>query len=832
MIKVNPFYIGLVFLVFIAVPSALAEDSVNDTTSIDKPKFYKEIEPDIHIDFSNDLHWTGLSTDSDYWQIRNGEGHFFLHAYVTQLNSATYDLNPLLDSNVGSEWVLRYKLAIDDYQQATSAKWSELLIGLSDTNGSGAVVQWGLGAGFLNGANIKFTNLMYDYGTYNNWHCCPMKGELTDQRSLPGKNKIFWVEYVMEEDVLTVRLFEDNEYNRLIEQKSVNGWIPNDIRFLRIFPLVEDNTVNGYVYGRIDDIKFYNHETTVYQIDKMPLPKELEPKTMDEMLRSVLGDDYVESKPESEFSTDVPEWLKDTVTMWTSGKIKDNEFYTTIKHLVENDRMLIEELEYAHSLDLDYKPQTISLPKDIGCTYCLSEDFITLKWELPDHITDKGSSAVVNIKSPDGKTIKLTSHNERQIVFRVTSEFPVGLYEIEVSYGMDKFNISPILVTDQAIPKIPFWVKYNSQKWADGDLPESEFVDSLKVLIQNQKIVLDPEIFVKEDTFVITPEEMLEKLFPTQDEIDEIDPSIWEYVITDETFTLSNMNHVGVQKILQDRTRLFDPIYNKYEVPFTMMQIFQFASNDLAKEFLEQQIWAKNVLHHGTISDDEISYSDYKYTKIFEQADMSGTSDVTGDCLYYMTVNTGGVVMDEAHFVQCVLNEKIIQVYLYEDYTSVDENFAFELMDIILRKINDTSRIESVKNILKLDNINTPTLPSSSPSTQPTPPPSNAESSSTSKPETADPEISGSTVGIQNFSCINNDFGVVSMKGQFINGKSSYEKVAVNIVIEAYDGSVLAQGMDYILMVNQFETRDLEGYVEIDEPYHKCIATIDWDKSI
>ena len=153
-------------------------------------------------------------------------------------------------------------------------------------------------------------------------------------------------------------------------------------------------------------------------------------------------------------------------------------------------------------------------------------------------------------------------------------------------------------------------------------------------------------------------------------------------------------------------------------------------------------------------------------------------------------------------------------------------------MDIILRKINDTSRIESVKNILKLDNINTPTLPSSSPPTQPTPAPSNAESPSTSKPETADPEISGSRVGIQNFSCINDDFGAVSMKGQFINGKSSYEKVAVNIVIEAYDGSVLAQGMDYVLMVNQFETRDLEGYVEIDEPYHKCIATIDWDKSI
>ena len=50
---------------------------------------------------------------------------------------------------------------------------------------------------FLNGANLKFTNLMYGYGTYNEWHCCPIKGQLQKESSLPGSDKTFWIEYTL-----------------------------------------------------------------------------------------------------------------------------------------------------------------------------------------------------------------------------------------------------------------------------------------------------------------------------------------------------------------------------------------------------------------------------------------------------------------------------------------------------------------------------------------------------------------------------------------------------------------------------------------------------------
>ena len=78
-------------------------DDEQSSSDIEKPKYYKIIEPDIHIDFSDDSHWKGLSTSSDYWQIRDGEGHFMLHSGNGQLDSATYDLAPFLESEIGED---------------------------------------------------------------------------------------------------------------------------------------------------------------------------------------------------------------------------------------------------------------------------------------------------------------------------------------------------------------------------------------------------------------------------------------------------------------------------------------------------------------------------------------------------------------------------------------------------------------------------------------------------------------------------------------------------------------------------------------------------------
>ena len=802
-------------------------DDEQNSLDPEKPKFYKIIDPDVHIDFSDDSHWEGLSTNSDYWQIRDGEGYFMLYSGNQQLNSATYDLLPFLEYEVGEEWILRYKITLDNYDQGNNSKWSELLIGLHDQSENGLNIQWGVGLGFLNGANLKFTNLMYGYGTYNEWHCCPMKGQLQDERSLPGPNQTLWVEYVKGNEILTVRIFDDENFENLIEQKTVSGWSIDGLRFLKISPLVEDSSVNGSLSGRIDDIKFYNNETTVYQSDKAPMPEVLKPKTMDELLKESLGEHYVEPLPEYVYTTPISSGFEDIVSSWSTGIISDDEFYSILKPLVINERMLVEELSraYGQKLDLTYKPQTIKIPVGGKCSSCTVEDFVHIKWKTPDGLPEN-ASVIVDIIDPLGKHTKLTTSSTTGVIFRITNEFHSGLYEISVTYANKKFNVSPLLLVDEAIPKIPFWIKHNSEKWANGDLPESEFVDSLIFLIQNGQITFNHDIFVKKESeIIITPQEVLEEFFPTQDEITKISPKIpppiWEYLVTSDALRLVNMDFVSVQKILEDKTRYYDPIYGKYDVPFTMMQIYQFDSNEVAKEFIEEQIWTNNVLVEGTISGDELDYQDYRYNRIFENSDMNGTSETTGDCLYNMTLNSSNMTLDETHFLQCVLDEKIIQIYVSEDYHAVDKKFSFALMDIILKKINDTTKIQFVGNVLTFDNI---LDEQQSPSQQ------SSDNSAKNDPEN-DPEIFGSSIGINNFVCKKDDFGTINMAGKFINGENSFEKVKIDITIESYDGEILAFGYDYVLKINSHETRAIDGYAFVDEPFHKCFATVDWDNS-
>ena len=70
----------------------------------------------------------------------------------------------------------------------------------------------------------------------------------------------------------------------------------------------------------------------------------------------------------------------------------------------------------------------------------------------------------------------------------------------------------------------------------------------------------------------------------------------------------------SVGKILYDDSRPYDPIYNQNQVPYILMELYQYNSNEDARSFVDK---------YPRI-----------YNEFFEQSDMSGTSDETGDCMY------------------------------------------------------------------------------------------------------------------------------------------------------------------------------------------------------
>ena len=130
----------------------------------------------------------------------------------------------------------------------------------------GDATQWGLGTGFMTGVDMTRTMLMYDLGFYLQWHSEPNKGEFESEKTLAGDNRTLWVEYRKMKSFLTVSIFDNENFERetLIERQYTEGWANADeLRYLRIFPIIETNTSDGIITGTIDDIEFYNNKRWV-----------------------------------------------------------------------------------------------------------------------------------------------------------------------------------------------------------------------------------------------------------------------------------------------------------------------------------------------------------------------------------------------------------------------------------------------------------------------------------------------------------------------------------------------------------------------------------------
>ena len=57
---------------------------------------------------------------------------------------------------------------------------------------------------------------------------------------------------------LTVSIFDDSSFERetLIEKQHTEGWANvDDLKYFRLFPLIETNTSDGVITGNIDDIE-------------------------------------------------------------------------------------------------------------------------------------------------------------------------------------------------------------------------------------------------------------------------------------------------------------------------------------------------------------------------------------------------------------------------------------------------------------------------------------------------------------------------------------------------------------------------------------------------
>jgi hypothetical protein len=76
--------------------------------------------------------------------------------------------------------------------------------------------------------------------------------------------------------------------------------------------------------------------------------------------------------------------------------------------------------------------------------------------------------------------------------------------------------------------------------------------------------------------------------------------------------------------------------------------------------------------------------------------------------------------------------------------------------------------------------------------------------------------------GIQNFSCIKDEFGLVTISGEFNNNQIKKDKVVVEILFLNNEQDIILKNTANLLDIDEFETKRFLGNTKIDKSFLTC----------
>jgi len=80
--------------------------------------------------------------------------------------------------------------------------------------------------------------------------------------------------------------------------------------------------------------------------------------------------------------------------------------------------------------------------------------------------------------------------------------------------------------------------------------------------------------------------------------------------------------------------------------------------------------------------------------------------------------------------------------------------------------------------------------------------------------------------GIQNFSCIKDEFALITISGQFNNDKIKKDKVSLEIMFLDHENNVILKNTANLLEIKEFETKRFLGNLKINEKFSTCTIKI------
>ena len=301
----------------------------------------------------------------------------------------------------------------------------------------------------------------------------------------------------------------------------------------------------------------------------------------------------------------------------------------------------------------------------------------------------------------------------------------------------------------------------------------------------------------------------LKKLLPTVEELDEITlGTVWRYV--DKQSQKNEEENIEViQGLVRDIGRVYDPVVNKFKVATIQIEIIKFEDFNNLKNY-----W--------------FNEKNSSLANLYDNAYLVGKPNEHTECLFNYSNNGAITICKTDEFViQSIIFDKYQEHYMYSKpqtgFKKLELNqdeMTTRIVEKILEKIQKNGEITSNGNLYKI-----------------------LESNREIKEREYNKELDeqnkflveknkelgiekGKKYGIQNFSCLKDEFGLIMISGQYNNNQIKKDKVVMEILFLDYDNEVIFKNKANLLEINKFETKRFLGNLKIDENFSTCTIQI------
>lgn len=312
----------------------------------------------------------------------------------------------------------------------------------------------------------------------------------------------------------------------------------------------------------------------------------------------------------------------------------------------------------------------------------------------------------------------------------------------------------------------------------------------------------------------------LKKLLPTEKELEKItNRTIWRYV--DNQSTIDEGKDMEIMtSILRDISRVYDPVVNKYKVATIQIKIIKYEDQDIFKNYWYEET-STNI------------------EEIFNNAYLIGSPDRNTNCMFNFS-EKGAITMcrTNEYTVQSIISDEYQEHFDYnklkigtEKLQLTQDEITTRIVNEILKKIGENKDIKKNYELYKTLELNQKDKEKEFRDNEISKRELDENEEKIQKENRIKDEQNKNKLlgiekdkkyGIQNFSCVKDEFGLVTISGQFNNNEIKKDKVILEILFLDYEQNIIFKNNANLLEIDEFETKRFLGNTKIDKSFFKC----------